>query len=137
MFKAVQRTRRVRRVVRLVGLGLMVAVLATELKKPVADRQWEGRIAGVLPYALRFPTPERVWRSFWDPGNPHMLVPRSFGVGWRLNLAEVEARLDRLFRGLMGAAEAAEPARSSAPASGRSRPRQSRTRSRTNSSARP
>jgi hypothetical protein len=137
MFKAVQRTRRVRRVVRLVGLGLMVAVVATELKKPVVDRQWEGRIVGVVPYALRFPTPERIWRSFWDPGNPQLFVPRSFGVGWRLNLAAVEARLDRLFRRLMGTPDAAGPDRSGTPASSGSRPRQSRSRSRTNSSARP
>jgi hypothetical protein len=79
----------------------MVAVLATELKKPSSDRRWEGRLAGVVPYTLRFPTAERLWRSWWDPGNPHLLVPRGFGVGWRLNLAEVEARLDRLFRRLM------------------------------------
>jgi uncharacterized membrane protein len=120
MLKAVQRAGRVRRVVKLVGLGLMVAVVATELKKPVAERQWEGRIAGIVPYALRIPSPERAWRSFWDADNPHLFVPRSFGVGWRVNLAEAQARLDRLFRGLMG-----------------SGPGQSRSRSRTNSSARP
>lgn len=106
-------------------------------------------MAGVVPYTLRFPTPEGIWRSVWDPGNPHLLVPRSFGVGWRLNLAEVEARLERLFRRLMRTREPAGAARSGAAsgtASGRasgtrggqgSRSRQSASRSRTNSSARP
>lgn len=77
-------------------------------------------MAGVVPYALCIPSPERAWRSFWDSDNPHLLVPRSLGVGWRLNLAEVQARLDRLYRRLMG-----------------SGPTQSRSRSRMNSSARP
>jgi hypothetical protein len=122
---------------RLVGLGLMVAVLAAELKKPVADRRWEGRLGGVLPYSLRFPTPERVWRSVWDPENARLIVPRSFGVGWRLNLAQAAARMDRLFRRLMpppppAGAEHPEPGPSR-----RSRSGQSRSRSRTNSSARP
>jgi hypothetical protein len=122
---------------RLVGLSLMVAVLAAELKKPVADRRWEGRLVGVVPYSLRFPTPERVWRSLWDPENPHLIVPRSFGVGWRLNLAQAAARMERLFRRLMPPppAVAAEPAEQGP--SPRSRSGQSQSRSRTNSRARP
>jgi hypothetical protein len=128
---------------RLVGLGLMVAVVVAELKKPAGERQWEGKVAGVVPYALRFPTPERIWPSVWNPDDPHLIVPRGFGVGWRLNLAAATSRLEWLFGRLMGpprrvATRGAITSGSGARRGSRTeRTDQSPTRSRTNSSARP
>jgi hypothetical protein len=46
-----------------------------------------------MPYELRPPTAERVASRWWDPLNPHVFVPRLFGVGWTVNFASVAVRL--------------------------------------------
>ncbi len=51
-----------------------------------------GRLLG-LPYELRLPTPERIGARLWDPLNPHVFVPRLFGVGWTVNFASIAVRL--------------------------------------------
>jgi hypothetical protein len=38
-----------------------------------------------MPYDLRPPTGERVVAAWWDPQDPHVVVPRVFGLGWTIN----------------------------------------------------
>jgi hypothetical protein len=73
------------------GCLLLAAAVISELRKPKANRSWEGRIAGVVPYDLRRPTLTRMRERWWNPSEPRLLVPTVFGVGWTLNFA-------RLFR---------------------------------------
>lgn len=51
-----------------------------------------GRLLGV-PYDLRPPTGDRVASRWWDPSNPHLLVPRVWGAGWDLNFGALAVRL--------------------------------------------
>lgn len=80
----------------LIGLaaaGLLAAAVATELRKPAADRTWTGSVAGIVPYDLRPPTVERTWARLWDPDDERMLVPHFFGVGWTVNAGRIARRL--------------------------------------------
>ncbi|HET6351861.1 MAG TPA: DUF5808 domain-containing protein [Coriobacteriia bacterium] len=49
------------------------------------------RVLG-LPYEFRVPTAERVASRWWDPSNPHVFVPRVFGIGWDLNFGALAVR---------------------------------------------
>jgi uncharacterized protein DUF5808 len=51
-----------------------------------------GRFLG-LPYDWRRPTAERVRREVWNPRERRLLVPKAFGWGYGLNLAELARRL--------------------------------------------
>jgi hypothetical protein len=50
-----------------------------------------GKFLGA-PYDWRRPTKERYKRAFWNPSEPRLLVPKSFGWGWTINFARL---LDR------------------------------------------
>lgn len=77
--------------VRLITLGLAVAAVVKELRTPAEERTWHGTVVGFVPYDLRFPTPARMRERMWNPENPHVLVPRVFGVGWTVNVGRVVA----------------------------------------------
>ncbi len=70
----------------LVGLGLLGAAIARELRMPPGEREWHGRIAGLVPYDLGPPTVERLRGAWWDPAGP-LFTGQPFGVGWTVNLA--------------------------------------------------
>jgi len=67
------------------GLILIGAAVATELRKPAEERTWEGRIAGRVPYDLRPPTLARGRERLWNPADRRVFVPTVFGVGWTVN----------------------------------------------------
>ncbi len=71
------------------GLILIGAAVATELRKPQGERTWEGRIIGRIPYDLRPPSLVRVRERLWNPDDPRILVPTVFGVGWTVNFARL------------------------------------------------
>ena len=75
-----------------VGVGLVAAAVATELRKPRDVRSWHGRIVGLVPYDFRRPTVERVKARWWNPGDSRLFTPRVFGVGWSVNLARIVRR---------------------------------------------
>lgn len=52
-----------------------------------------GRLLG-MPYDLRMPTPERVASRWWNPGDPRILMPRVFGLGWSVNFGAVAVRFN-------------------------------------------
>ena len=83
------RRRRRKRVALTITATLVGAAVATELRKPPAERTWHGRILGVVPYDFRPPTFERVMARWWNPDDPRLFTPRVFGVGWDVNLARL------------------------------------------------
>jgi hypothetical protein len=64
----------------------------------VSDRR-TGRFLGI-PYDWRRPTLERVRREVWNPQERRLLVPKAFGWGYGVNLAEVARRLGLQGNGL-------------------------------------
>jgi Family of unknown function (DUF5808) len=40
---------------------------------------------GVFPYDWRRPTRARVRARWWNPNDPRVFTPKSFGVGWDVN----------------------------------------------------
>lgn len=69
--------------------GLGVAAVVTELRKPPYEREGYGRVAGVVPYDFRPPTPDKLRRTLWDPDGRRVIVPHAFGVGWSVNLGRL------------------------------------------------
>jgi hypothetical protein len=80
---------RLRRIVKLVGLGLLIAAVADQLRRPPAERTWEGTVAGFVPYDFRVPTLERAKSRWWNPDEHRLFVPQVFGVGWTMNFARL------------------------------------------------
>lgn len=79
----------------LTGLSLAAALAAVvqELSRPRQFRTWHGRVAGLIPYDFRKPTPRRFLNALWAPDNRRLLVDTPFGVGWTLNLAQLPPTL--------------------------------------------
>ena len=86
---------RLRRFVKLVAFGLVVAALIDQLRRDPEERTWEGSVAGIVPYDFRMPTLERARSRWWNTDDDRLFVPQVFGVGWTINLARL-ARLARL-----------------------------------------
>ena len=89
-----RRRAKVRSFLRLVALVLTAGAVAQELRKPSAQREWHGRLGGVVPYDFRLPTVDRVRAALWSPDSERLVTPQVFGVGWTLNVG----RLVRLLR---------------------------------------
>ena len=70
---------------------IAVAAIAVieELRKPAEDREWHGRVGGIVPYEFRPPSPGRIRESWWNPDDPRVITDTAFGVGWTVNLARV------------------------------------------------
>src|SRR5690349_16859650 len=94
----------IRRAVRLAVVSMVVAAVATELAKPEAERTWNGRVFGLVPYDFRPPTWERIRSAYWNPDSQQLFSDRVFGVGWAVNLYQARVLLEDLFDRLMGAA---------------------------------
>ena len=78
---------------------LMAGAVAQELRKPQAQREWHGRVAGAVPYDLRPPSVDRIRSRVWDPDNPKIVMPQVFGVGWTLNLGRLKRLAQERFNG--------------------------------------
>ena len=89
-----RRRARLQRLARLLSIALLAAAVVRELRRPDDEREWHGRLGGVVPYELRVPTPQRARERWWSPDDPRLLQPAVFGVGWTLNVG----RLLRLLR---------------------------------------
>jgi Family of unknown function (DUF5808) len=73
----------------LIGLGLVGAAVATELRKPSEERTWQGRLAGIVPYDFRPPTFEKMQHAWWSPDEERLFSEMPFGVGWTLNFGRL------------------------------------------------
>lgn len=80
-------------VVKIAAIALVAAAVYQELKKPKEQRDWYGRLAGVVPYEFRPPTPSRIKDAMWNPQDDRILTDTAFGVGWSVNLAQVKDKL--------------------------------------------
>ena len=80
---------RLRRIVKLVALGLIVAAVIEQLRRDPNERTWEGAVGGIVPYDFRMPTLERARSRWWNTDDDRLFVPQVFGVGWTLNLARL------------------------------------------------
>jgi hypothetical protein len=96
--------RRLRRLTKLVGMGLLIAAISQEMAKPEEERTWHGRVFGLVPYDLRPPTWERIRDAYWNPDEPRLFTSRVYGVGWALNLYRAKTLLEEGFRAAMGSA---------------------------------
>jgi Family of unknown function (DUF5808) len=96
--------RRLRRVTKLVGFGLLVAAISQEMAKPEGERTWKGHVFGLVPYDLRPPTWERIRAAYWNPDEPRLFTTRVFGVGWGVNFYRARTLLEQGFRTVMGTA---------------------------------
>jgi hypothetical protein len=81
---------RVARAGRLLVWGLAVAAVVQELRKPADEREWNGTVAGFVPYDYRPPTLERARERLWNPQGP-LVSPQVFGVGWSVNFGKLVA----------------------------------------------
>ena len=97
-----RKLRNLRRLVRFLTFGLVVAAVATELSKPAEERTWQGRVGGVVPYDFRPPTWQRIRDAYWNPESDRLLSDRVFGVGWAVNLYRAKTLLEETFQRLMG-----------------------------------
>ncbi len=68
------------------------AAVAETYDVDVASPQPQGRILG-MPYEFRAPTATSIMERMWNPGDPRILMPRTFGVGWTINFGAVAVRL--------------------------------------------
>ena len=83
-----------RTLVEVVLIALTVAAFVRELRRPRMQRTWQGTVARV-PYDFRAPSLTRLGRGVWQPNQSALVVPKSFGLGWTLNLGSVAARARR------------------------------------------
>ena len=58
------------------------------------SRSQQGSFLGI-PYDWRRPTARRLREGVWDPGNPRVFVPKTYGWGYGINFAAVLRRWRR------------------------------------------
>ncbi len=76
------------RLIRLIGIMLVIAAIADQLRRPADERTWTGNIL-IFPYDFRIPTAGRFLERWWNPDDERILTPDVFGVGWSVNLFQV------------------------------------------------
>ena len=74
-----------RRVLAAFTLTISAIAAVDQLRRPVNERTWHGRVAGV-PYDFRAPTVDGIIEKIWNPENPSIWAPTIWGVGWSFNL---------------------------------------------------
>lgn len=72
--------------IRTAVLAAVVGAVWTELRKPPAQRTWNGKLLGVIPYDFRMPSIESLRQAYWNPASPKIFSPRPLGVGWAINI---------------------------------------------------
>jgi len=80
-------------IIRTAVLAALVAAIWRELGKPPAERTWNGRLLGVIPYDLRVPTLGRLRDSYFNTRSSALFTSQPVGVGWSINIAAVLKRL--------------------------------------------
>jgi hypothetical protein len=81
---------------------MVVGAVATELAKPEEERNWHGRVLGVVPYDFRVPSWDKIRDAYWNPSSDSLFSDRVFGVGWAINLYQAKTMFEAGFERLMG-----------------------------------
>jgi hypothetical protein len=79
--------------IRMSVLAAVAGALYVELRKPPAERTWNGKLLGVVPYDFRLPTLEALRQAYWNPRSPKIITPRPLGVGWAVNIPTLLRRM--------------------------------------------
>ena len=74
-------------------LAAVAGALYQEMRKPPAERTWNGKLLGVVPYDFRLPSLQRLRDSYWNAGSSRIFTDRPLGVGWAINIPAVLKRL--------------------------------------------
>jgi hypothetical protein len=80
-------------IIRTAAIAALVAAIWRELSKPPAERTWNGRLLGVVPYDLRIPTLGRLRDSYFNTRSSALFTSQPVGVGWSVNIAAILKRL--------------------------------------------
>ncbi len=70
---------------KVVGLALVAAAIAQELRKPSGERTWRGQLSFSIPYDFTIPTLERLREAYWNVQDDRIFTDRVLGVGWAIN----------------------------------------------------
>ncbi len=52
----------------------------------------QGRLLG-MPYDFRGPSADRIGSRMWNPADPRIFTPRTFGLGWTVNFGALAVKL--------------------------------------------
>ncbi len=80
-------------ILKMAVIGAVAGAIYTEMRKPKAERTWNGRLLGFVPYDFRMPSIESVRSAYWNPKSPKIFTPRPLGVGWAINIPTLLRRL--------------------------------------------
>lgn len=69
------------------------AAVYQELRTPPAQRTWQGRLFGTIPYDFRLPDLGRIRESYWNTQSDVVFTDRPLGVGWAVNVPAVLRRV--------------------------------------------
>ena len=86
------------RTIRTLAWVALIAAVYQELKKPTAERTWQGKVGGFIPYDFRIPTIERVRSAYWDPASDTVFTDKVIGVGWAVNIPGLLRKLNQASR---------------------------------------
>lgn len=79
--------------IRMAIVGAVLGAIYVELRKPPAERTWNGKLLGIVPYDFRLPSLDAVRQAYWNPRSPKIITPRPLGVGWAVNVPTLLRRL--------------------------------------------
>jgi hypothetical protein len=71
-----------------------VVAIVQELKKPQAERTWNGLVGGFVPYDFRKPTADRFRETYWNPEGP-IVGAKAWGVGWAPNFGAIKTLISK------------------------------------------
>ena len=91
--------------IKLAVIGVSVAAVYQELKKPPEQRTWHGKVGGFVPYDFRVPTLERVKNAYWNPDDPTVFTDKVVGVGWAVNIPSLYSFLKATWQQIRVASE--------------------------------
>jgi hypothetical protein len=75
-------------VLRLVGVLLLAGAILQQLRRPSDQRDWHGKVLGVVPYDFRPPSLGRFASRWFNPGDHRLFTEHAFGIGWSVNIAQ-------------------------------------------------
>jgi len=78
---------------RMAVVAAVAGAVYSELRKPPAERTWNGKLLGFMPYDFRLPSLEQLRTAYWNPRSPKVFTARPLGVGWAVNIPTLLRRL--------------------------------------------